>query len=193
MAEIHIDPLEKKWIYFIALFLLIAWGTILYYTFAKGIHPPSNVEVIDSARLHLPDGVGGGEFMENNIGVHVDDAGNIKVIIVAARYGFYPQHFTVPVDTPITFRLASFDVLHGVHIPDSNMNTMIVPGYVSEVHTRFTKTGEFPLICNEYCGRAHATMYGMIQIVPKEQFAASQARRKNLSHQSDDRHEEQRS
>jgi len=170
MAHIHIDPLEKKWILFISFFLLISWGTILYYTFGKGIHPPSNVEVIDSARLHLPDGVGGGEFMEKNLGVRVDNNGQVKVTMVAARYGFYPQHFTVPVDTPVTFRLASFDVLHGLHIPESNMNTMVVPGYVSEVHTRFTKTGQFPLICNEYCGASHAYMYGMIRIVPKDQF-----------------------
>lgn len=167
---VHIDPLEKKWIWFIALFLLVSWAIIIYYAYVKNVNPPSNVEVVDSARLHLPDGVGGGEFMEKNLGVHANKKGEIEVTMVAARYGFYPQQITVPVNTPIKFRMASFDVVHGVHIPYSNMNTMVIPGYISDLTTTFTKLGDFPLICNEYCGTAHAYMYGMIKIVPKEQF-----------------------
>jgi len=31
------------------------------------------------------------------------------------------------------------DVLHGVHIPMTNMSTMIVPGYVAEITTTFPK------------------------------------------------------
>jgi len=167
---VYIDPLEKKWLWFIILFLLLSWAIIIYYAYAKDINPPSNVEVIDSSRLHLADGKGGGEFMEKNLGVHMNDQGEIIVTMVAARYGFYPQHFTVPVNTSIKFRMASFDVLHGVSIPFSNMNVMVVPGYISDITTTFTKTGDFPLICNEYCGTAHAYMYGMVKIVPKDQF-----------------------
>ena len=166
----YIDALEKKWIYMIIIFLLLSWGVIIYYAAVKNIHPPSNVEVIDSARLHLDSGVGGGEFREDRLGVHADVDGQLVVTMVAARYGFYPQKITVPVKTPIKFRMATFDVLHGVHIPFSNMNTMIVPGYVTEITTEFQKLGEHPLICDEYCGVGHATMYGMINIVPKDEF-----------------------
>lgn len=166
----YVDALEKKWIYLIIVFLLISWTVIIYYAVAKNIHPPSNVEVIDSARLHLDSGVGGGEFREDRLGVKIDTSGQIVVTMVAARYGFFPQKITVPINTPIKFRMASFDVLHGVHIPFSNMNTMIVPGYITEINTEFQKIGEFPLVCDEYCGVGHATMYGMINIVPKDFF-----------------------
>ena len=167
---IHIDPLEKKWIIMIAGIVLLTWMLIFYYAAVENVHPPSNVEVIDSARLHLDSGVGGGEFMEDKLGLHKDADGHLVVTMVAARYGFYPQHLEVPINTPVKFRIASFDVLHGVLIPFSNMNTMIVPGYVSEITTSFTRLGEFPLICDEYCGLAHAYMYGMIKIVPKDKF-----------------------
>lgn len=167
---IHIDPLEKKWIIMIAGIVLLTWVLIIYFAAVKNVHPPSNVEVIDSARLHLATGVGGGEFMEDKLGLHRDPDGLLVVTMVAARYGFYPQHLEVPINTPVKFRIASFDVLHGVLIPFSNMNTMVVPGYVSEITTSFTRLGDFPLICDEYCGLAHAYMYGMIKIVPKDEF-----------------------
>ncbi|MCK5901935.1 MAG: hypothetical protein KAG28_02190 [Cocleimonas sp.] len=153
-----------------AVIILLSWLLILYYASVENIHPPSNVEVIDSARLHLPSGVGGGEFTEDKLGLRKEPDGTLVVTMVAARYGFYPQHIKVPINTPVKFRMASFDVLHGVLIPFSNMNTMIVPGYVSELTTRFTKLGDFPVICDEYCGLAHAYMYGMIKIVPKNEF-----------------------
>ena len=167
---IHIDPLEKRWIIVTAGLAVMTWAITLYFAAAKDIHPPSNVEVIDSARLHLDSGVGGGEFMENKLGVHEDTDGGLVVTMVAARYGFYPQHIELPLNTSVKFRIASFDVPHGVHVPFSNLNTMIVPGYVSEITTSFTKAGEFPIICNEYCGLGHAYMYGMINLVPKNNF-----------------------
>ncbi|MCK5809597.1 MAG: hypothetical protein KAH00_00830 [Cocleimonas sp.] len=168
--SIHIDPLEKKWIIMTSGIVLLTWVLIIYYAAVENVHPPSNVEVIDSAHLHLTSGVGGGEFMEDKLGIHRDVDGALVVTMVAARYGFYPQHIEVPINTPVKFRIASFDVLHGVLIPFSNMNTMIVPGYVSELTTSFTRLGDFPVICDEYCGLAHAYMYGMIKIVPKDNF-----------------------
>ena len=168
--SIHIDPLERKWMWTIAGLLVFSWVIIIYYAAKDNVNPPSNVEVIDSSKLHLASDVGGDEFMEDNLGVSEDKEGNVTVHMVAARYGFYPLHITVPAHKPIKFRIASFDVLHGVLVPFSNMNTMIVPGYVSQITTTFENEGDFPLICNEYCGQGHAYMYGMIHIVPEDQF-----------------------
>lgn len=170
MMAIHIDPLERKWLFVIAAIVLLTWSIQLYYAAIKNTHPPSNVEVIDSAKLHLDDGVGGGEFTETNLGVKRDKNGQLRVTMVAARYSFYPQEIELPVGESVIFRFASFDVLHGLHVPFSNLNSMVVPGYISEVTTTFTKEGEFPIICNEYCGMAHAFMYGKINIVAKEKF-----------------------
>ena len=119
---------------------LMAVVMVLILTFnaiGDNIHPPSNVETIDSSRLHLTE-----EFSEDNIGVKTNDDGSIRVTMVAARYGFYPERIEVPENTPVTFRIASADVLHGVHVPFTNMATMVVPGYISEVSTSFPKTGE---------------------------------------------------
>ena len=156
------DPLERRWVW-ISLGLAIVMGVMLgYFAVANNLHPPSNVEPIDSSRLHLSE-----EFAEDNLGVKINPDGSVRVTLVAARYGFYPPRIEVPVDTPVTFRLASADVLHGVHVPNTNMATMVVPGYIAEVTTTFPRTGEYSLLCNEYCGLGHDSMWSRLVVVPK--------------------------
>ena len=156
------DPLERQWIW-LSLIIAVALGGVLgFYAFANNIHPPSNVETIDSTRLHLSE-----EFAEDNLGVKTNEDGSVTVTMVAARYGFYPPRVEVPVDTPVTLRIASADVLHGFHVPYTNMATMVVPGYISEVNTTFPRTGEYSMLCNEYCGLGHDAMWSRLVVVPK--------------------------
>ncbi len=159
----HIDATEKKWLYISAVITIAIIALLTFSAVSLNIHPPSSVETIDSNRLHLE-----GEFMEDNLGVKKNPDGSYQVTMVAARYGFYPQLIRVPVDTPVKIRMASFDVLHGVNAPFTNLNTMVVPGYVSEVNTVFTKTGEFPLFCNEFCGFGHDHMWSRLIVSEKE-------------------------
>ncbi len=165
--EVHVDALEKKWI-FVALGLMGLFVTIILYTgFAKHVHPPGEMETIDSARLHLS-----AEFAEDRLGVATQPDGRIKVTLVAARYGFYPREIRIPAGQPITFRVASADVLHGIHVPMTNMATMVVPGYVSTLTTTFPKPGEYPMLCNEYCGMGHDHMWSKVTVVSQESWRA---------------------
>ena len=158
----HVHPLERLWVWVSVIITGLMVVVLAFYALAGNIHPPSNVETIDSSRLHLTE-----EFAEDNLGVKTNADGSVTVTMVAARYGFYPQRIEVPANTPVTVRLASADVLHGVHTPFTNLATMVVPGYVSEVHTSFPKPGEFTLFCNEYCGLGHDHMWSRLVVVPK--------------------------
>jgi cytochrome c oxidase subunit 2 len=158
----HIDPLEKKWMYVIGFMTVVMVASMAYAAVMMNLHPPSNVETIDPKTLHLS-----GEFVEDNLGATTNPDGSITVRMVAARYSFYPQMVEVPVDTPVTFRITSPDVLHGVHVPFTNMSTMVVPGYVSEVNTTFKREGEGQFLCNEYCGLGHDYMWSKLKVVPK--------------------------
>lgn len=158
----HIDPLEKKWMYVIGFMTVVMIASMAYAAVMLNMHPPSNVETIDPKTLHLE-----GEFAEDNLGVTTNADGSITVRMIAARYSFYPQMIEVPVDTDVTFRITSPDVLHGVHVPFTNMSTMVVPGYVSEVRTRFPREGEAPFLCNEYCGLGHDYMWSKLKVLPK--------------------------
>jgi len=158
----HIDPLEKKWMYVIGFMTVIMVASMTYAAVMLNLHPPSNVETIDPKTLHLS-----GEFVEDNLGTTTNPDGSITVRMVAARYAFYPQMIEVPVDTPVTFRITSPDVLHGVHVPFTNMSTMVVPGYISEVNTTFRREGEAQFLCNEYCGLGHDYMWSKLRVVAK--------------------------
>lgn len=156
------DPLERRWVW-MSLFLALLVGFVLgLYALSSNIHPPSNVETIDSTRLHLTE-----EFAEDNLGVKQNEDGSLTVTMVAARYGFFPPEIEVPTDTPVKFRMASADVLHGVHAPYTNAATMIVPGYVSEFTTSFPTAGKYSFLCNEYCGLGHDSMWSRLTVVDK--------------------------
>ncbi len=167
LRSIHVDHLERKWINITILIVGLLVAIITVDAFFHGINPPGKVETIDSAKLHLSK-----EFAENNLGVQVDGKGNVTIRMVAGRYSFFPKHIKVPAETRITFRWVSMDVLHGVHIPMTNMSTMIVPGYVAEITTSFPKPGEYPVLCNEYCGLGHNHMWSNISVIAKEDWHA---------------------
>lgn len=158
----HIDQTEIKWVWISILMTIIMIGVLTAYAVGSNIHPPSGFEPIDSTRLHLSK-----EFAEDNLGIKKNSDGSLVLTMVAARYGFYPSEIEVPVDTPVKIRIASADVLHGVHVPFTNFATMVVPGYISEVNTTFQKTGDFTLLCNEYCGLGHDHMWSRLKVVPK--------------------------
>jgi cytochrome c oxidase subunit II len=167
LRSIHVDHLEQKWINISLLIIGLLVAIIMTDAFFHGVSPPSKVETIDSAKLHLSK-----EFAESNLGVQLDDKGTIVVRMVAGRYSFFPKHISVPAETKLTFRWVSMDVLHGVHIPMTNMSTMIVPGYVAEITTSFPKPGEYPVLCNEYCGLGHNHMWSNISVIAKEDWKA---------------------
>ena len=156
------DPLERRWVWISLLLAFVMGGILGLYALTNNMHPPSNVETIDSSRLHLTE-----EFAEDNLGVKDNGDGTLTVTMVAARYGFFPPVIEVPVDTQVKFRIASADVLHGVHVPYTNAASMIVPGYVSEFTTTFPKTGKFSFLCNEYCGLGHDSMWSRLNVVAK--------------------------
>src|ERR1700680_4377595 len=113
--------------------MLAGMMVVLVVTSVTGaLHPSSNVEVVDPLTLHLH-----GEFVESNLGTAIEPDGSVTVRLIAEQYDFVPRCILVPATTPVTFRLASADVVHGFLLPDTNVNAMVVPGFVTEVRTSF--------------------------------------------------------
>jgi cytochrome c oxidase subunit 2 len=138
---------------------------IIYAGLVHHINPPSNIETIDPKTLHLT-----GEFTEGNLGTRVETNGQITSRIVATQFTFQPRCIVVPARRPVTLRFASPDVIHGILVTGTNVNTMVVPGYVSQVHTEFTRTGDLLMPCHEYCGLGHSQMWATVRVVPEEEF-----------------------
>ena len=171
----HVHPLEKRWAWIALALVAVMIGMVVFTAVAMNIHPPSSrVEPIDSSRLHLS-----AEFSEDNLGVK-REGDTVVARIVMARYHVEPPEITLPAETPILLRVATADVLHGLHVAGTNIVTQVVPGYVSDVHTRISfdavaKVGvanpdgsvTVPLYCNEYCGLGHQSMWSRVRVTRK--------------------------
>lgn len=58
--------------------------------------------------------------------------------------------------------LSSLDVNHGFSLYPININFQVVPGYDYGLRVTPNASGDFRIICNEFCGIGHHTMVGRV-------------------------------
>lgn len=156
----NVDFYERIWMWAAAVIIAVFIGAIGVSTFGYAVRPPSHVETIDPTKVME-------DARFSSPGVAVQPDGSVRVTIALFTFGFLPNEFHVPVGRPVTFRLTSMDVIHGFEIAGTNANTMVVPGYVSQLTYTFTRPGEYLTVCNEYCGVAHHTMQAKVIVDPE--------------------------
>jgi cytochrome c oxidase subunit II len=168
--------IERRW----ATLAIAIVGLLIGMAAFAGIHqmvmPQGHVETADPTTLHLS-----GEFVESNLGSSLQPDGSVTVRAIGQQYSFTPQCIVVPADTPVTLRATSADVVHGLLIEGTNINTMLVPGYVSELQTSFKTPGEHAMPCQEFCGIGHQGMWGHIKVVDKAAFQTQAAAQRRLT------------
>jgi cytochrome c oxidase subunit 2 len=172
MTEMHPEAHERRilgtellWAFGVGVFITATLSAIVFTALTRDINPPSNVERINPKTLHLS-----GEFAEQNLGTSVSADGDVITRIVTTQFMFAPHCVPVPQGRRVRLRLTSPDVIHGILITGTNVNTMVVPGFVAQVHTEFTRTGDLLMPCHEYCGLGHSEMWATVQVLPEDQF-----------------------
>jgi cytochrome c oxidase subunit 2 len=161
-----IERSEQRWAYVVGGVVAFVFAVIIVTGLHWAAQPPSNVETIDASRLHLS-----GEFIEANLGTAALADGAVVVRVLAEQYSFVPQCIVVPTDTAVVFRVTSPDVVHGFLITGTNVNSMVIPGFVSELRTRFEQPGEHPMPCHEFCGVGHEGMWARVKVVDRIEYA----------------------
>ena len=63
------------------------------------------------------------------------------------------------------FHLSSLDWQHGFSLQPANINIQVVPNYEHVFTLTPNASGEYSVICNEYCGIGHHLMIGKILVV----------------------------
>ena len=168
--------IERRW----ATLSIVIVGVLVGMATFIGIHqatmPQGHVETADPRTLHLS-----GEFIESNLGTSVEADGSVTVRAIGQQYSFTPQCVVVPADTPINLRATSADVVHGLLIEGTNINTMLVPGYVSTLPIRFKVPREHVMPCQEFCGVGHQGMWGKVRVVDKAAFRNMVAAKRRLT------------
>ena len=97
-------------------------------------------------------------------GYHDTGDGTGELVLIGQAWQWTPQDVTIPAGTEVTIKAVSRDVIHGIRIPETNANVMVIPGQVSEIEVTFDEAGQYSLLCHEYCGIGHQTMYMTINV-----------------------------
>jgi cytochrome c oxidase subunit II len=100
----------------------------------------------------------------NSPGVKKIGPDQYEVDVIAQTWFFYPNDIKLPVGANVTFKATSVDVTHGFFIPGTLVNMMLLPGHVSVTTYRFERPGNYLLLCHEYCGREHHTMFAKVEV-----------------------------
>ncbi|MFB6120485.1 MAG: cytochrome c oxidase subunit II [Halobacteriaceae archaeon] len=166
--EIH--RFEKLWTGASLLLIVLFISTVTYGTVVVGVEM-----VDDSGGTIDADSLGDHpQFGDPGVRATTEDGElTADAYVVARQFLFQPgtaSPIRVPADTRVTFHVTSADVVHGFSVVGTNVNTMVIPGQVAEITVKFSETGEYGLVCHEYCGSGHHDMAGTIQVVPRSQF-----------------------
>jgi cytochrome c oxidase subunit 2 len=76
----------------------------------------------------------------------------------------------LPVGEPAQFRLESDNVIHSFWIPSLAGKMDMIPGRVTWLTVRPTRTGVFRGACAEYCGTSHALMAFYVEVMDRADF-----------------------
>ena len=157
--SMHIDPYERNWMLLSVGLLVVFFATVSVAGFAMGFQVSgvdSEVDprtVLESEPWATP-------------GLRQISEDHYEAYVVAKTWVFEPRELEIPVGSTVDIFVTSPDLQHGLKITDTNVNMQVVPGQVSKLTYTFDEVGEFPYICHEYCGSGHATMFGVVNVVP---------------------------
>lgn len=147
--KMHLD--EKIW-------LGLSFGMIMafflvtgYQTFALDMGPPSHKQTLDPQKVEET-----APF--DNPGMELIGENEYEVVMILEAFNFTPNNIEVPVGSTVNFTLTSKDVTHGFQVAGTNINAMVMPGYIQKISQKFDKPGEYLVLCNEYCGAGHQAM-----------------------------------
>jgi cytochrome c oxidase subunit 2 len=167
---------ERRWAS-LAIVIVVVLAVVAAFA---GIHqatmPQTRVETANPTTLHFS-----GEFIESNLGSAVEPDGSVTVRAIGQQYSFTPACLLAPTGALVTFRATSADVIHGLLIEGTNINTMLIPGYISVLTARFERPGEYLMPCQEFCGVGHEGMWAKVKVIDKADFMAKAADRRRLT------------
>ena len=159
--SLHIDSYEKNWIRASIALLVVFIIAISVAGFSFGIQVPSPEQRVDPNTVATDPNSPWSEP-----GLRELSPGEYEAYILAQTWQFLPNKMTVPVGSKVTFYITSKDVQHGFKLQDTNLNVQVVPGQVSKLAVTFDTPGDYFYICTEYCGAAHAVMFGTLHVEP---------------------------
>lgn len=76
----------------------------------------------------------------------------------------------LPADTKIRFVITADDVIHAWWVPVLGWKQDAIPGFINEAWTRVNEPGIYRGQCAELCGKDHAFMPIVVNVLPRAEF-----------------------
>ncbi|NIK12047.1 cytochrome c oxidase subunit II [Alkalibacillus almallahensis] len=153
----HVHKLEKVWLAIGFITLVAFLTTVGIQAFASGHGAPSDLTKVDPQNLEETEPF-------DDPGLHEIGENEYELVMILQSYGFTPNEITIPEGATLHFKITSKDVVHGFEIAGTTVNMMATPGYVNSTTYTFDETGEYLILCNEYCGTGHHFMSAQLEV-----------------------------
>jgi cytochrome c oxidase subunit 2 len=154
---VKVHTYEQAFLWLGGVVLLACLLALTYGSLGLGIHLPTKAETIDPQSVATTPPF-------DQPGVRQVGPNQYEAVMIGRIWSFTPSQIEVPAGADVTFVLTSADVIHGFNLEGTRMNMMLIPGQVTRNRYRFKKPGEYTIICHEYCGVGHHTMYGKVVV-----------------------------
>jgi cytochrome c oxidase subunit 2 len=107
-------------------------------------------------------------------------ANQLEIHVVAKQWMWKVEHpdgareidaLHLPVNTPVRLVMTSEDVIHSFFAPAFRLKQDVLPARSEELVFTPTRTGDFHLLCAEFCGTQHSHMGGDIVVMTQSDYA----------------------
>ena len=168
-------PLEISWTIGAALILVVI--AAVTFVFLPGIKDPPNSK---ADGLEVAEGSDYATINQKE----PPDGGALRIRVNSQQFlwrydyeGQEQQLFSyhtlyVPVNTTVTLKVFSQDVVHSWWVPKLAGKVDAVPGHENEVWFRAEEEGTYDGVCAELCGEGHADMRTKVVVLPVDEYEA---------------------
>ena len=170
--KVEYKPEDKKlefhltWLTTLGVIVMLAPGLVVWHKYVTVPEDALNVEVLAYQwgwKYRLPgedDILGKTEIKfisdENPFGLNLKDPNSKDDLLVD------DGDLHLEIDKPVKFLLRSIDVLHNFYVPQFRGKMDMVPGHVTYYWLTPIRTGDFEVLCAEFCGTGHYAMRGRV-------------------------------
>lgn len=99
---------------------------------------------------------------ENGVPIVAPPPGS-DIYLIGSGWRWYPA-LKLKKGAEYTMHLSSGDFVHGFSLFPININLQVVPGYDYALKIIPNSSGDYRVICNEYCGIGHHLMIGKVLV-----------------------------